>query len=137
MTSQSPHPRTRDLAEDHRTPAPAADPERELDAEIEELTRQIAELVNGAGTERRQDLREYAIELLRERTEVGDAPRTGSAVGTVDRTNPLGMAILLGLVSLPLLFLFLPVGLTMLAVAVVMGLWGILATIFRRRPTPR
>ena len=125
------------MAEDHRTPAPAADRERELDAEIEELTRQIAELVNGAGTERRQDLREYAIELLRERTEVGDSPRTASAASTADRTNPLGMALLLGLVSLPLLFLFLPVGLTMLAVAVVMGLWGILATIFRRRPPPR
>ena len=125
------------MAEDHRTPEPAADRERELDAEIEELTRQIAELVNGAGPDRRQDLREYAIELLRERTELADAPRALPGVGTADRTNPLGMAILLGLVSLPLLFLFLPVGLTMLAVAMVMGLWGILATIFRRSRPPR
>jgi len=123
------------LAEDHRTPEPAADRERELDAEIEELTRQIAERVNGAGPERRQDLREYAIELLKERTELADAPR--AAAGTADRTNPLGMAILLGLVSVPLLFLFLPVGLTMLAVAMVMGLWGILATIFRRSSPTR
>jgi len=122
------------LAEDHRTPEPAADRERELDAEIEELTRQIAERVNGAGPERRQDLRE--IELLKERTELADAPRAAAA-GTADRTNPLGMAILLGLVSVPLLFLFLPVGLTMLAVAMVMGSWGILATIFRRSSPPR
>jgi len=125
-----------DLAEDHRTPEPAADRERELDAEIEELTRQIAERVNGAGQERRQDLREYAIELLKERTELADAPRAAAA-GTADRTNPLGMAILLGLVSVPLLFLFLPVGLTMLAVAMVMGVWGILATIFRRSSPTR
>ena len=68
---------------------------------------------------------------------ISHAPRALPGVGTADRTNPLGMAILLGLVSLPLLFLFLPVGLTMLAVAMVMGSWGILATIFRRSSPPR
>src|SRR5439155_1502261 len=74
-----------------------------------------------------------SVRELRERA----GAHSGAVPGTADRTNPLGMAILLGLVSVPLLFLFLPVGLTMLAVAMVMGSWGILATIFRRSSPPR
>ena len=48
------------MAEDRRTPDQGAARQRELDAQVEELTRQIADLVNSAGVESRQHLREYA-----------------------------------------------------------------------------
>ena len=98
---------------------------------MEELTRRIADVVNTAGVENRQDLREYAIELLKEQTERSDAPSAPSKA-TNAGFNPLGIALLLGLVSLPLLLLFAPVGLAMFALAGVIGLWGLLATLFHR-----
>jgi hypothetical protein len=122
------------LAEDRRTPDRAAARERELDAKVEELTRQIAELVNSAGVESRQNLREYAVDLLREETERDDAaPTTSSATNATTKFSPLAFAILIGLVSLPLLLLFTPLGLGLFAVAVVMGIWGLIDTFVVRR----
>jgi hypothetical protein len=104
----------------------------ELDARVEDLTRKIADVVNSASPEQRQDLREYAVGLLKEETEVVEAMPTPSGEPRTSGTNPLGMALLLGVVALPLLLLFAPVGLTLLAVATVMGVWGIVATLVRR-----
>jgi hypothetical protein len=120
------------LKEERRTPDATAGPPRELDAEVEELTRRTAEVINSAGVEQRQDLREYALGLLKEETEVGDALPARSGKTDARGTNPLAMALLLGLVSLPLLLLFLPVGLTLFAVAFVLGIWGIVSTLVRR-----
>jgi hypothetical protein len=98
--------------------------QRELDAQIEDLTRRLVEVVNKAGPEHRQDLREYAIDLLREGTEAVQAPasRPGPARR---RNNPLGLGLLLLLVGLPLTLLFAPMGLGLLAVATVMCVWGL------------
>ena len=120
------------LAEDRRTPDSGAERQRSLDEQVEELTHRIAGLVNSAGVEGRQDLREYAIGLLKDETELADSPRPSSSISPTNRTNPLGLALLLGLVALPLLFLFLPVGLTMLAVALVLGVWGVVAVLVHR-----
>ena len=106
--------------------------QRELDAQVEDLTRKVAEIINAAGADQRQDLREYALGLLRDETEVQDARPAYPEARDAARTNPIGMALLLGLVALPLMLLFAPVGLTLLAVAFVMGLWGVLQTLLRR-----
>jgi len=89
--------------------------------------------VNTAGPEHRQDLREYAIDLLREGTEVVDAPASQPAAerGTKAQ-NPLGLGLLLMLVGLPLCLLFAPMGIGLVAVASVMCFWGIVMTVFRR-----
>ncbi len=90
-------------------------------------------MVNGAGSESRAALREYAIELLKEETELGDVPETAPGAKThATGTNPLGLALLLGLVALPLIVVFWPVGLTLFAMAFVLGLWGVIATLVRR-----
>jgi hypothetical protein len=120
------------LAEDRRTSDPAADRQRELDAEIEELARRMADVVNSAGVERRQDLREYAIGLLREETERDDALSPTSSERHAATFSPLAFALLLGLVSLPLLLLFTPLGIGLFAMAAVMGLWGLVGTLVRR-----
>ena len=132
LTTPAHHPRRPALADDRRTSDPAADRQRELDAKVEELTRQIAEVVNSAGPESRQDLREYAIGLLKEETERDDAPAAASSQTHAPQFSPLAFAILLGLVSLPILILFTPLGLGLFGLAVVMGIWGLLDAIFRR-----
>ena len=121
------------MADDRRSSDPAADRQRELDAKVEELTRQIAEVVNNAGQESRQDLREYAIGLLKEETERDDAPAGAIPQTHAPEFSPLAFAILLGLVSLPTVLLFAPLGLGLFGLAVVMGIWGLLDALFRRR----
>ena len=104
----------------------------ELDAEVESLARKIAEVVNTAGAENRQDLREYAIGLLREETERDDAAAGPPSSQPAQAFSPLALAILVGLVSLPLLILFTPLGMGLFVVAVLLGIWGLIDTVFRR-----
>ena len=99
--------------------------QRELDAQIEDLTRRLVEVVNKAGPEHRQDLREYAIDLLREGTEAMPAPATRPSPARRRSNNPLGLGLLLLLVGLPLTLLFAPMGLGLVGVAVVMCVWGL------------
>jgi len=80
-------------------------------------------------------LREYAIGLLKEETERDDAPAATPATEThVPQFSPLAFAILIGLVSLPLVLLFPPLGLGLFGMAVVMGIWGLIDTFFHRAP---
>ena len=89
--------------------------------------------MNTAGPEHRQDLREYAIDLLREGTEAVDAPAARSAPERgKGGQNPLGLGLLLMLVGLPLCLLFAPMGIGLVAVASVMCLWGIVMIVIRR-----
>lgn len=98
---------------------------------MEDLARQIADVINEADPATRQDLREYATDLLRAETETTDrAPVVPGA--SARSTNPLALALLLGALSLPMLLLFLPLGLMMAAAAVVLGLVGIGMTVLRR-----
>jgi len=121
------------LTDDRRTPDAAEERQRELDAEVEDLTRRLAEVVSRAGPEHRQDLREYAIGLLREETEFAEAPPAEAPGARAAPFNPLALGLLLGLVSLPLLLLFAPFGLVMLTLAGVMVVWGLVDTLVRRR----
>jgi hypothetical protein len=121
------------LADDRPTgpgPRRTGDPDRE----VEDLSRRIAEVVNSAGPEIRGDLREYAIELLKEETEQSDVAHEPVAAATPQPFNPLAIALLLVLAALPLLLsiVFAPVGLAVLVIAAFMGVWGVLATMFRR-----
>jgi len=111
-----------------------AKPERELDDKVEDLAQRIVQVVNTASPEQRQDLREYAMELLRDGTEATEAPVAppGTANANAAATNPLGIGLLLGVLALPALLLFPPVGLVLLGIAVVLGVWGVLATLLRR-----
>lgn len=118
------------MADNRRTAGPDARPE--LDAEVESLARRIADVVNTAGAENRQDLREYAIELLREQTERDDVAAAPSSSQPAQSFSPLAFAILVGLVSLPLLVLFTPLGMGLFVVAVLLGIWGLIDTVFRR-----
>lgn len=119
------------MKEEPRSSDPAATRRREQDLEVEELTKRIAEVVNSAGIDNRQDLREYAIGLLKEETEFADIPPAATASKEVrSSSQSVGIAVLLAVVSLPLLLLFPPVGVVLLFFAVVMGVWGVVAGAF-------
>lgn len=116
-----------------RTPPNLADErQQDLDAQVETLARQLAEVINGAGSEQRQGLREYALGLIKEETEVIEAPSASANTRSTADTNPLGMALLLGVMAIPMGILFFPVGLTMMAIALVLGVIGVGLSIFRR-----
>jgi hypothetical protein len=122
------------LVDERRGSDRPRDRQRELDAKVEQLAHQIAEVVNNAGDENRQDLREYAIGLLRDETERAEVPPPSSELSRANRFSPLAFAGLLVLVSLPLFLsvVFAPVGLGVLAVAALMGTWGLIQVLFRR-----
>lgn len=106
--------------------------QRELDAQIEDLTRRLVEVVNKAGPEHRQDLREYAIDLLRDGTEAVDTPAPRAARTKQQSNNPLGLGILLLIVGLPMTLLFAPMGIGLVGIALVMCVWGVVMTVIRR-----
>jgi hypothetical protein len=116
---------------DAGTPEPGEGRQRELDARVEALAQQIVDIINEAEPASRHDLREYATDLLRGGTETADlvppAPRPAPP-----STNPIGLALLLGIVSVPMLLVFLPLGLMMAVVALVLAAVGIGMTVLRR-----
>ncbi len=123
------------MADDRPTTGPGSRRAGDPDREVEDLSRRIAEIVNSAGPEARGDLREYAIELLKEETEQSDVAHEPPGSKSPPPFNPLAIALLLVLAALPLLLsiVFAPVGLAVLVIAAIMGFWGVIATMFRRR----
>ena len=107
--------------------------QEELDAQVEALARQLASVINGAGSGQRQDLREYALGLIRDETEIVDATPGPAQTSTPNGGGPLATAVLLALAALPLLLLFAPVGLLLLGMAALMALWGVVAPAIRPR----
>ena len=124
----------RPLADDRPT-GPGSGRAGDPDREVEDLSRRIAEVVNSAGPGVRGDLREYAIELLKEETEQSDVAHESVGPAGPAPFNPLAIALLLVLAALPLLLsiVFAPVGLAVLVIAAIMALWGVVVTVFRHR----
>ena len=105
-----------------------------LEEKIEDLTREISRLISTAETKGREELREYAISLLQGEIEAGPVVEVvAAALGSTNPFNPLGISIPLFLIGGILLFLFPPVGVILLAAAVVMGVWAVLWSLFFRK----
>lgn len=107
--------------------------EQALDARVEGLARELARTINGGAAESREQLRELAIELIRDgvitesvRDEADVRPGAGGF-------NPFGVAIPLSLAGALLIILFPPVGLLLFMAALFMAGWGIVATVLTRR----
>ena len=119
------------MTDERRTPGRSKATPRDVDARIEALAKQLADIINNASAEQRQDLREYAVGLLKEETEVIEAATPAGTQRRTD-TNPLGMALLIGGMSIPMGLLFFPVGLTMFVIAMVLAVVGIVGSVLRR-----
>jgi hypothetical protein len=99
---------------------------------VEALAQRVVELINAAGPELRPGLRQYAMDLLRDGTEVADTTSAAAAAADRQGGNPLGLGLLLGMVALPMMLVFFPVGLVLLAMALVLSVWGLVAMAVRR-----
>jgi hypothetical protein len=104
---------------------------RLVEVRVEELARHLAQQINSYPTERREQLREMAVHLVRDEVQIIQ-PQVGVDGGAAV-FNPLGLAIPLGLAGAVMLILFPPVGLVLFAVAFLMALWGVAAVWLVRR----
>jgi hypothetical protein len=120
------------LTEEERTVGEVPGAARDHDAKIEGLAQRMIDAINSAEPEQRQILREYAVDMLKAGTEIVEPAARKPGGGAESSGNPLGIALLLGMASLPMMLLFLPVGLTLLALALVLGLWGVVSMAVRR-----
>lgn len=101
---------------------------------IEALARQIAETINAAPVEGREELREEVGEVLRAEVREVDQPSSTGPAGPQPGGgfNPFGIGIPLILMGAVLVFLFPPVGLLLFAAATVMLVWGVGSTLLAR-----
>lgn len=107
---------------------------RELEEKIEDLTKELSGLINAAGTQGREELRDYAVSLLQGETETVVAEELPLAGDTPSAPfNPLALSIPFFLIGAFLLLLFPPIGIFLLFVALVMGLWGGLSVLLFKR----
>ena len=119
------------MAEDAHKPAPGQDVENT----IENLTKELSRLINEAGTDGREELRDYAVSLLQGETETTQTEEPGEedSARPASPFSPVALSIPFLLMGIILLPLFAPVGLMLVLVAVVMGVGGWLALMFRRK----
>ena len=91
--------------------------------EIERLAQELGRLIQGADPERRHDLKELAIALMREEFIHKDEPAPGAGT-TPAPFNPLGTVVLLFFLGGALSFIFGPVGLLLMLSGVAFVIWG-------------
>jgi hypothetical protein len=96
--------------------------------EIETLAQELGRLIQGAGPERRDDLKELAFALIREEL-IRDAPSDEKVQGSAPAPfNPLGTGVLIFFLGAGLSFVFGPVGLALMFGGVLFVVWGALIT---------
>jgi hypothetical protein len=91
--------------------------------EIERLAQELGRLIQGADPERRDDLKELAIALMREEFIHKDEPAPGAGT-TPAPFNPLGTGVLLFFLGGALSFIFGPVGLLLMLSGAAFVIWG-------------
>lgn len=93
--------------------------------EIERLAQELGRLIQGADPERRHDLKELAIALMREEFIHTNEPEPGA--GSMPAPfNPLGTGVLLFFLGGGLSFIFGPVGLLLMLSGIAFVIWGAL-----------
>ncbi len=112
------------------------DTARILEDRVEDLTRVLAQTINGADVPERPDIRaelkEFAINLLQE--SIPAEPVAVAAVQNGKATfNPLAMGIPLFFAGAVLIVLFPPVGMMLFAASMVMIVWGFVTSMVMRR----
>lgn len=102
------------------------------EARLESLARDLAEEINTAPSERREQLREMVVHLVRDEVRIAPPAIDRSVGGGAGVFNPFAIGIPLALVGGVLTILFPPVGLLLLAAAGMTMAWGILSVLVSR-----
>ena len=108
-----------------------------VEREIERLAHELAQVVNEAPAAEREELRAYAVGLVREEVRGEEETIERSSGSGPASFNPLGMGIPVLLVGAFLVFLFPPVGMLLIVAAGAMMVWGLVATLFSGRNARR
>ncbi|MBF8254665.1 MAG: hypothetical protein HW373_1360 [Deltaproteobacteria bacterium] len=99
--------------------------------EIERVAQELGRLIQGADPERRDDLKEMALALIREEL-IHDAGSDETAKGSAPAPfNPLGTGVLIFFLGAGLSFIFGPVGLVLMLGGLIFVVWGALLSWFK------
>jgi len=92
---------------------------------VERLARDLAAVINAADGNERDEMREYAVALIRDATEGNQhMPAPGHETAPATSFSPFALSLLLALGGAMLLFLLPPVGLVLFIGAGLAALWG-------------
>jgi hypothetical protein len=115
------------VTSDPANPAPEA-----REQEIERLAQELGRLIQGADPERREDLKELALAIMREEFIHTGEGEAGAAAGSAPAPfNPLGTGVLIFVLGAGLSFVFGPVGLVLMLGGVIFIVWGALISWFK------
>jgi hypothetical protein len=113
------------------------DTARILEDRVEDLTRELAQTINGADVPERPDIRaelkEFAINLLQEAIPSSERIPVAVVQNGKATFNPLAMGIPLFFAGAVLIFLFPPVGMMLFAASLAMVVWGFVTSMVMRR----
>jgi hypothetical protein len=99
--------------------------------EIERLAQELGRLIQGADPERREDLKELALAIMREEF-IHKGEDVAAAAGSAPAPfNPLGTGVLIFVLGAGLSFIFGPVGLVLMLGGVIFIVWGALISWFK------
>lgn len=101
------------------------------EAGVESMARDLARRINSAPSERREQLREMVVHLVRDEVQIAPLAVQRSS-GSGASFNPFAIGIPLGLAGAVLSILFPPVGLMVFAAAALMMAWGVLSVLLSR-----
>jgi hypothetical protein len=103
------------------------------DSRVEALTRELAEAINQSQADGRVEMRDYAIDLLRDSvgTEVEAPDEVADARSKTVPLNPFALGIPVLLIGVVLTFIFTPVGIALLLVGIVLCVIGVAMAVFR------
>ena len=94
--------------------------------EIERLAQELGRLIQGADSDRREDLKELAFALVREEL-IHEAEGEKSGRGSTPAPfNPLGTGVLIFFLGAGLSFVFGPVGMVLMLGGLIFVIWGAL-----------
>ncbi|HEY7715171.1 MAG TPA: hypothetical protein VIE90_11730 [Candidatus Binatia bacterium] len=99
-----------------------ANPQRQIEEEVERLAREAGRLIREASPETREELREAASAIMRE--EAHQAEETKTEPDTRRTSNPLAAGLGLLVIGAGLAFIVPLVGLSLLAIGILAVVWG-------------
>jgi hypothetical protein len=108
------------------------------EADVQRLAEEIGQVVESAPATEREELREYAVELLREEASRVQHEEIARSAGP--RATPLGVFGIVALLVLGggiLLFVLPPAGVVLLLLALPTAAWGVIQTLLTRATPPR
>jgi hypothetical protein len=113
------------------TPDPANPAPEAREQEIERLAQELGRLIQGADPERREELKELALAIMREEFIHRGEDEAATAGSVPAPFNPLGTGILIFVLGAGLSFVFGPVGLVLMLGGVIFIVWGALISWFK------